>query len=117
MNKRVYFAIMLCSFFLLAVACGKEDKKVVQKDEYADSYHMEEIVLKEKESMEEGEYRKMKCIGEKYYILSDYGKKGELLVLDQKAELTESIVFNKKEETRAEDFYIAGQGQSSYALT
>lgn len=117
MNKRIYFAIMLYSFFLLVVACGKEDKKVVQKDAYADSYHMEEIVLKEKESLVEGEYRKMKCIGEKYYILSDYGKKGELLVLNQKAELTASIVFEKEEETRAEDFYIAGQGQSFHVIS
>lgn len=117
MNKRVFFVIILSSFFLLLAACGKEDKKTVQKDAYADSYDIEEIVLKDKESLAGGEYRKMKCIGEKYYILSDDGKKGELLVLDQKAGLTESIVFNKEEKTRAEDFYIAGQGQPFHVIS
>ncbi len=119
-------AVILFSVLFLA-ACGKNKQQEESRIKVMETCQMQDVIL-EKESLletvsgssaekQDENYKKMKRIGEKYYLLSESGQTGKLLVLNQELSITGQVIFEIGQGVQLEDFCVTEEGKKFHVVS
>lgn len=119
-------AVILFSALALA-ACGKNKQQEESRIKVMETCQMQNVILENEilsetvsdssTEKEDENYKKMKRIGESYYLLSESGQTGKLLVLDQELFVTEQVIFETEQDVQLEDFCVTEEGKKFHVLS